>query len=95
MKKKIILGAGVLSLLMLSPQLSFAQRIQQPLGRGVVAVNNGSSVFVSWRKLAQEPEGLQYNIYKRSIGGGEYTLLISSPLSVIIFVRTTGQLALH
>ncbi|MCM1313278.1 MAG: autotransporter-associated beta strand repeat-containing protein [Bacteroides sp.] len=40
-----------------------AQRQQQPLGRGVVAVKNGTSVFVSWRRLAQEPENATYNIY--------------------------------
>ena len=33
-----------------------AQRIQQQLGRGVVAAMNGSNVTVTWRRLAQEPE---------------------------------------
>lgn len=42
---------------------AFAQRIQQPLGRGVVAVRNGSNVLVSWRRLAQEPEDAGYNVY--------------------------------
>ena len=41
----------------------FAQRLQQPLGRGVVAVRNGSNVLVSWRRLAQEPENATYNVY--------------------------------
>ena len=41
----------------------FGQRIQQPLGRGVVAVRNGSGVLVSWRRLAQEPEDATYNVY--------------------------------
>lgn len=41
----------------------FAQRLQQPLGRGVVAVRNGSNVLVSWRRLAQEPEDATYNVY--------------------------------
>lgn len=40
-----------------------AQRLQQPLGRGVVAVNNGQQVFVSWRRLAQEPENVTFNVY--------------------------------
>ena len=40
-----------------------AQRLQQPLGRGVVAVRNGSTVLVSWRRLAQEPEDVTYNVY--------------------------------
>jgi len=41
-----------------------AQRIQQKLGRGVVATMRGSSGLVSWRKLAQEPEDMSYNLYK-------------------------------
>lgn len=40
-----------------------AQRMQQQPGRGVVAVQNGSNAFVSWRRLAQEPENTCYNIY--------------------------------
>lgn len=45
------------------PSLTNAQRIQQRLGRGVVASLNGSSVTVTWRRLAQEPENATYNIY--------------------------------
>ncbi len=40
-----------------------AQRKQQKLGRGVVAVQNGSNVTVTWRRLAQEPEDATWNIY--------------------------------
>ncbi|MCR5820867.1 MAG: hypothetical protein K6F94_08005 [Bacteroidaceae bacterium] len=40
-----------------------AQRIQQTLGRGVVAVSNGSNVTVTWRRLAQDPENATYNVY--------------------------------
>lgn len=40
-----------------------AQRIQQTLGRGVVAVKNGNNVTVTWRRLAQEPENATYNLY--------------------------------
>lgn len=55
-----------------------AQRLQQPLSRGVVAVNrSGSSIrsvtssagqgnLISWRKLAQEPEGTTYNVYEHN-----------------------------
>lgn len=40
------------------PANMMAQRLQQPLGRAVVAVTDNSkdAVLVSWRKLAQEPE---------------------------------------
>lgn len=40
-----------------------AQRLQQPLGRGVVAVESGSNVFISWRRLAQDPEDCLWNVY--------------------------------
>lgn len=56
---KILFMAG----LTLLPQMMTAQRLQQPLGRGVVAVSNGSNVTVTWRRLAQEPEGCTYNVY--------------------------------
>ena len=50
-------------LLAFSISMSFAQRLQQKLGRGVVAVQNGSNVTVTWRRLAQEPESATYNVY--------------------------------
>lgn len=87
-------GKALLSLMLLlgmAPQESVAQRIQQPLGRGVVAVKNGSSVFVSWRKLAQEPEGAQYNVYVRDAGATEYTKVNASPLSATCLSTTTTQ----
>lgn len=45
------------------PSVVRAQRIQQKLGRGVVAALNGAAVTVTWRRLAQEPEDATYNIY--------------------------------
>ena len=80
---------SVLILLSLFSLSTFAQRIQQPLGRGVVAVKRsgtdrtgegGSGVLISWRKLAQEPEGTTYNVYKRTAGSEEYTKMNSTPL---------------
>jgi len=56
-----------------------AQRIQQRLGRGVVAVASSSNMFVSWRRLAGEAEDATYNIYTRR-GSGEYQKLNASPL---------------
>lgn len=68
------------------------QRIQQPLGRGVVAVKNGSTVFISWRKLAQEPENVQYNVYTRAVGDtGGWQKVNASPLSVTCLSTTTGK----
>ena len=58
--KKILIGG----LLFLCGTLQIsAQRIQQTLGRGVVAAQNGTSVTVTWRRFAQEPENVTYNLY--------------------------------
>ncbi|MDO4931366.1 MAG: cellulosome protein [Prevotellaceae bacterium] len=58
-----------------------AQRLQQPLGRSVVAVSDASGVTVTWRRLAQEPENCTYNLYRRGKGGGSYTKVNSSPVT--------------
>ena len=75
------LTLGLISLTLFCNDIK-GQRIQQPLGRGVVAVKNGSSVLVSWRKLAQEAENANYNVYYRTIGGDQYTKLNTTPLTV-------------
>ena len=80
----------LLAVMMLLPLTMTAQRIQQKLGRGVVAVKRngtsrtgqgGSGALISWRKLAQEPEGTTYNLYRRAAGGGSYTKINSTPLT--------------
>ena len=48
---------------LLLPLTMASQRIQQPLGRGVVAVNYNGSVTVTWRRLAQDPEDATYRVY--------------------------------
>lgn len=65
-----------LSVLLLSAACAssaMAQRIQQDLGRGVVAVNRNpersvtsgtDGKLVSWRRLATESEQTQYNVYQ-------------------------------
>ena len=80
-----------LTLLLLVPALVAtqmqAQRIQQQLGRGVVAVDrtwNSSTRFgdkgklISWRKLAQEPENTKYNVYSRGKGSSSWTRIASN-----------------
>ncbi len=69
-----------------------AQRLLQPLDRGVVAVyrsggrsvtsSGGTGYLISWRKLAQEPEGTTYNVYNRSSGAAEFTKMNATPLKV-------------
>lgn len=68
----------------------FAQRIQQKLERSVVVTTRtggrsvtssaGTGALISWRKLAQEPEGTTYNVYRRIAGATEFTKLNAAPL---------------
>ena len=41
-----------------------AQRTTDVLNRGLVAMKNGSSVFLSWRIPAEENYDVTYNVYK-------------------------------
>ena len=92
-----ILMAAVLIVLCHVP-LS-AQRLQQPLDRGVVAVyrsggrsvtsSGGSGYLISWRKLAQEPEGTTYNIYRRAAGATDFTKMNATPLKVTNYKPTS------
>ena len=98
MTKKLLL---LLSALILSSSLTFAQRLQQRLGRGVVVVkrngtsrtgDGGSGALVSWRKLAEEPESTTYNLYKRSAGSGDYTKVNAQPLTKTNYTLATSAL---
>ena len=84
----------------LMPTDSQAQRLQQRLGRSVVAVNRsgstirnvtntaGTGSLISWRKLAEEPEGTTYNVYKRAMGATEFTKVNTEPLTVTCLAAT-------
>lgn len=85
-KKQYLLWAGI----MMAASLPIhAQRMQQELGRGVVAVQNGNNVLISWRKLVQEPENARYNVYCKRANGGSFTKLNQQPLSKTNFSSTT------
>lgn len=82
MKRKVTVWLG---LLLVAMPVS-AQRIQQELGRGVVAVQNGTEVTVTWRRLAQEPESATYNLY---VDGEKIN---DSPLTNTNYKTTTGKI---
>lgn len=90
--KKIFL---LLLLTSLGVTAAMAQRIQQRLGRGVVAVygtSNGSAgVMVTWRRLAQEPEDAKYNVYVSSQRDGTYTKLNATPLTNTNYSTTLAK----
>ncbi len=97
--KKLLTNIALFLLAML-PVTMTAQRLQQPLDRAVVATNRsgstirsvtssaGTGSLISWRKLAEEPEGTTYNVYKRAIGTTNYTKVNSTPLKVTCLSTT-------
>ena len=84
--KKVIFALFVISVFNVA-QNAHAQRMTQQLGRGVVAVNNGTAVNITWRKLAQEPEDVMYNVY---VNGKK---LNASPLKLTNMQTTTSKVA--
>lgn len=85
-----------ISLMMMAmlPSWMTAQRIQQQLGRSVVAVTDDATtkILVSWRKLAQEPDSCTYNLYMRPQGGTEYTKVNTAPITKTNFETKRAQI---
>ena len=51
------------------------QRQMEFLGRGLVAIRTGEGkVFLSWRLLGTEPDGISFNVYRQSGGGAAVKL---------------------
>ncbi|MCG7384663.1 hypothetical protein MH144_18580 [Paenibacillus sp. ACRRY] len=44
------------------------------MGRGIVAVRIGSSVFISWRLLAFDPDGMGFNLFRSTPNGKDVKL---------------------
>ncbi len=78
-KIPILLVAALMGFLMASE--AHAQRRMEKLDRGVVAVNEGGGkVFVSWRLFGNDPEGIAFNLYRKT-GDGEAVRLNKEPLT--------------
>ncbi|MBP8303518.1 MAG: silent information regulator protein Sir2, partial [Phycisphaerae bacterium] len=46
------------------------ERIEERLNRGVVAVpTEGGKVYVGWRLLKTDPEGVAFHVYRTTAGG--------------------------
>ena len=99
MKPRHFRNAITLALLLALPVAATAQRLQQKTGRSVVAVNRtggrsvtstgGQGSLISWRKLAEEPEGTTYNVYRRAAGSSEYTKMNTTPLKKTNFTPSS------
>src|SRR4051812_47911488 len=58
-------GLAVLALVFLAVAASATTRIMERLDRGVVAVQQADGkVFLSWRLLASDPDGVAFNVYR-------------------------------
>ncbi len=69
---------------------SHAQRQMENLGRGVVALQQESGVYVGWRMLATEPDSVAFNVYRAS-GSAKAVKLNAAPLrDATSFVDTTA-----
>jgi len=67
--KKNLLPLFIVSLLLVLTTNVYSQRKSEKLGRGVVAINQGSGkVYVSWRLLGTDPSGTTFNVYKSTSG---------------------------
>ncbi len=59
-----------------NPTLGWAQqRIEEKLGRGMVAVPIGQGkVYLGWRLLKSDPESIAFNVYRSTAGEGAVKL---------------------
>lgn len=56
-------------------------------GRGLVALEKEGGVFLGWRLLAEDPEGVRFHLFRRE-GDGPERRLTESPLTATNFVDT-------
>ena len=77
MRKFLIACFAVL--LMINSRYATAQQQMEFLNRGVYAINQGNGkVFISWRLLGTEPDGLAFNLYRTT--GNKTIKLNKQPL---------------
>lgn len=53
-----------------------AQRVMEKLDRGTIAVKQGDGIYIGWRLLASDTEGVSFNIYRSS--GGQPAIKINN-----------------
>ncbi len=56
-----------LLLLMIGPGASSQQRLMEKLNRGTVAAKTDDGVLISWRKFANDPENISFNVYRNKV----------------------------
>ena len=66
MKKLFLCGLAALAATTASAQYSHTVMAEN-LGRGAVAVKNGTKVFISWRSLISDNKDLAFNVYRDGV----------------------------
>lgn len=66
---KYLLKIPIAIILLFASVCGFAQRQMEYLNRGIYAANEGNGkVFISWRLLGDEPDGIAFNLYRTTKG---------------------------
>jgi autotransporter-associated beta strand protein len=92
--RRYLSGLAALAACLLFALPSQAQRQMEKLGRGVLAMRTGtSSVYVTWRLLATDPDNIGFNVYRTNSSG--LTCLTSQPITnVTCYTDTSASLTL-
>ena len=55
-----------------SQSASSGLRTMEYLDRGLVAAETADGIFLSWRFLGDEPDGLSWNLYRKDAGDADF-----------------------
>ena len=55
-----------------SQPVSSGLRTMEYLARGLVAAETADGIFLSWRFLGDEPDGLSWNLYRKDAGDADF-----------------------
>jgi rhamnogalacturonan endolyase len=73
--KRTIVAAACFAAAAVFVPVAHGQYHMENLGRGVAAVNEGNGkVFVSWRLLGTDPDGIAFNVYRATAGAAPVKL---------------------
>ncbi|MBN1464783.1 hypothetical protein JXA02_03405, partial [candidate division KSB1 bacterium] len=68
--------------LFLTSPLHLAAQVVEKIDRGVVALTvKEGVVYVGWRMLKEDPENVQYNVYRQDIGLGDFARVNPRPVA--------------
>ena len=65
-------------------------KVEEKMGRGVVALQTDNGIFVSWRLLRDDPEGIGFDLYRRAGNGAPQKLNAQPIRSTTCFLDESG-----